>query len=356
MARRKDPLIEAPAEALTETAEVADEVKSVVMAEQEPVQPPPLPAAPSRQSGILGPLLGGAMAAMGGFALAYFDVLGFAAPDRSEEIQAFDQRLAALEGAGNTAEIEAVRMSMDALAERLSVLEAAPAEVADLSGLEERLAAIEAMPVGSDASTAALAARLAELERRLAAAPAGVDQAEVDAALKRLEDAEAEAAARAEEAAAAAAAAEAAAALDRLRDAVEAGTAFEAELAAVDPALQAALAPYVAGVPTLEALQAGFPEAARAALQLDRAATEEGWGARFMDFLAAQTGARSLTPREGTDADAVLSRAEFALSEGRLADAVVEVKALEPAVQAPFADWLATADARIAALAALEGK
>lgn len=124
-----------------------------------------------------------------------------------------------------------------------------------------------------------------------------------------------------------------------------------------DADLQTALAPHVAGVATLETLQAEFPEAARLALQLDRAnADGDGWGARFVDFLAAQTGARSLTPQDGADADAVLSRAEFALAEGRLADAVAEVKALDPTLQAPFAEWVAKAEARLAVIAALEGK
>lgn len=364
MARRKDALSEDAAEpvASVDTPVVEPSPEPVVEAVAVPPPAPVAPPAPTapivqprQRSGVLGPLLGGALAALGGFALSHFNVLGFAPPDTSAEVATLNARLDE-ELSAQRGGLQTVKDGTVALAKRISALEAAPAVVPDLSGLEERLAAIEAMPTGSDASTAALAAKLAELERRLAAAPVGVDQGEVDAALKRLEEAQAEATARAEDAAAVAAAAESAAALDRLRDAVEAGTGFEAELAAVDPALQTALAPYVAGVSTLESLQAEFPEVARQALQLDRAAADEGWGARFVDFLAAQTGARSLAPREGTDADAVLSRAEFALSEGRLADAVAEVKALDPAVQAPFADWLAKADARIAALAALEGK
>jgi hypothetical protein len=373
MARRKDALSEDVTEALAaEPGSVAE--ADTVMSESasaEPEASEPLvaatlsanavpQAAPPRRSGVLGPLLGGALAAVGGFGLSHFNVFGWDAPDPSAEVATLSERVAALEAAGpDTTATDAVQADLSELALRVEALEAVPPVAApDLSGLEERLAAIEAIPAGGDASTAALAAKLAELERRLAEQPTGVDQAEVTAALDRLAAAEAEAKTRAEEAAATADAARKAEALGRLRDAVAQGAGFETELAAVgDADLQAALAPHVAGVAALEALQADFPEAARLALQLDRAAaTGDGWGARFVDFLAAQTGARSLTPQDGDDADAVLSRAEFALSEGRLADAVTEVKALDPTLQAPFGDWLARADARLAVMAALEGK
>jgi hypothetical protein len=107
----------------------------------------------------------------------------------------------------------------------------------------------------------------------------------------------------------------------------------------------------------METLQAEFPDLARQVLALARADTEaDGWGARLLDFLAAQTGARSLTPREGDDPDAILSRAEFALGEGRLADALTDLQALDPALRAPLDGWIARAEARLAALAALEGR
>ena len=112
---------------------------------------------------------------------------------------------------------------------------------------------------------------------------------------------------------------------------------------------------------TLADLQTTFPDAARQTLTLARdAAGDQGWGARFVDFLTAQTGARSLTPRDGSDPDAILSRAEFALGEGRLADALTELATLGPALAAPFQDWIARAGARLAVdqavNAALEGR
>ena len=123
-----------------------------------------------------------------------------------------------------------------------------------------------------------------------------------------------------------------------------------------DPALTGALAPLAeTGVPTLAQLQSAFPDAARAALRAARdLSTEDGWGDRFVDFLAAQTGARPLTPLEGDTPDAILSRAEFALSEGRVADALAELEPLDAAVKAPLDPWITQAKAHLAAATALQ--
>ncbi|WP_207100714.1 COG4223 family protein [Paracoccus shandongensis] len=109
-------------------------------------------------------------------------------------------------------------------------------------------------------------------------------------------------------------------------------------------------------VPSLDSLQADFPEAARAAL---RAALREesaaGNGSLFTNFLRAQTGARSVEPREGNDPDAILSRADAAVEAGHIGDAVTEIEALpEDARAAPaMADWLAGATTYRDAQAAL---
>lgn len=324
-----------------------------------PAPPPPAPPPPApRRSGVLGPIIGGVLATAGGFGLSHFNVLGFAAPDQSTELAALEQRLAGSLADGlakvelRQADIVALGADLAMLKDRVTALEASPAadppDLSRLDGLDARLATIEALPAGGQASTAALAAKLAELERKLAAQPAAVDQAKIDAALSRLDAAETDATRRAAEAEAATAAAARATALDRLQEAVASGGSFDAELAAVaDPALSSVLQPLVAGVATLTDLQASFPEAARLTLRLARdAAGEQDWGVRIMDFLTAQTGARSLTPRDGTDPDAILSRAEFALGEGRLADALAELATLDPAIQAPFQDWIAQATAR----------
>jgi hypothetical protein len=217
------------------------------------------------------------------------------------------------------------------------------------------------MPSDGTASTAALTAKITALEQRIAALPTGGTdptlQQKLDDALARLGKAEADATARMTEAEAATAAAQRQKALDTLSNAIAAGQPFATELQAVsDDSLTTALGPLAeTGAPSLATLQASFPDPAREALRIAReASTETGWSGRLVDFLAAQTGARPLTPREGTTPDAILSRADFALSEGRVADALTELDALDPAVKAPLDPWIAQAKAHLAAAAALQ--
>jgi hypothetical protein len=378
MARRKNPETEAPADLsapLTETVADPEPLDDPVAEAPPEPDPAPLPSSPElrsapppaepRRSGILAPILGGALAAIGGFGLSHFNAFGLATPDGSDALAALSARIDSLEAAtpAEPAGLGALRDEMSALQSRITALEDAPAAPApDLSALDDlnqRLAAIEAMPAGGEASTAALAAKLAELERRLAAQPqGGADTAKVDEALARLEAAEAAATARAEAATEAAASAERALALDRLREAAASGAGFDAELQALaDPDLTAVLGPHAAGVATLATLRAEFPDLVRQALDVARAVDgDDGWGARVVDFLAAQTGARPLTPQEGTTPDAILSRADFAVTEGRLSDALAEIATLSPDVQAVFADWTARATARLAVDTALEGQ
>lgn len=114
------------------------------------------------------------------------------------------------------------------------------------------------------------------------------------------------------------------------------------------------------GVPTLAQLQSEFPEAARAALAASGAAeTDSGNVGKFGAFLRAQLGARSLEPREGDDADAVLSRAEAALRSGDIAQSITEVSALPEPALAQMAAWITQAKLRhdtVTALAALSAE
>jgi hypothetical protein len=71
-------------------------------------------------------------------------------------------------------------------------------------------------------------------------------------------------------------------------------------------------------------------------------------------FLRSQTGARSLTPREGDDPDAVLSRAEAILAEGRPADTLTELAALPPEGQAAMTEWSSRVQLHLAGLDALQ--
>ena len=315
-----------------------------------------------RRGSIFAPLLGGALAAVGGFALSHFDAFGLRPVAPASDMAALAERLDRLEA--RTGPLDGVPADLSALSARIAQLESAPTpEVPDLSRLEaldQRLAAIEAMPADGVASTTAVSAKLAELERRIAGMAPGVSpelQQQLDAAVARLDEAEANAKRRAEEAETAAAAATRAKALDLLADKVVSGEPFAAELQALnDSKLNQVLGPLAdSGAQTLEAVQRTFPDAARETLRIAReTSADDGWGDRFLDFLAAQTGARSLAPREGTTPDAILSRADFALSEGRVADAIAEIEALEPAIRTAFDPWLAQAQSYLAVTAALQ--
>ena len=104
------------------------------------------------------------------------------------------------------------------------------------------------------------------------------------------------------------------------------------------------------GVVTLNKLQDEFPELARVSLQ---AARREGEGTGFGAFLKAQLGFRSLSPREGSSPDAVLSRAEAAVSVGNLQLALVELIDLPKSGQLVLQDWSERARARLRVLNAL---
>lgn len=368
MTRRKDPRPEADPQADASPVADALPVEPLVVAEPpEPTPPasePPPPSPPQvivRRGSFVAPLLGGALAAVAGFGLSHFDILDLRTDGSAAELASLTGELADIKA--RTAAFDALGGDLAALSDRVARLETAPApelpDMARLDALEQRLAAIEAMPADGTASTAALGAKLADLERRLDALPQAASpevQEQLDAALQRLDQAEASAKARAEEATAAAAAVRRTQALDALAARISAGEPFGPELQSVDDAaLTDVLSPFAeTGAPTLAALQAAFPETAREALQIARASRAgDSWSNRVLDFLSAQTGARPLTPLEGDTPEAILSRADFALSESRVADAVAEVRSLEPDVKAALNAWLGQAEAHLAVTAAL---
>lgn len=334
------------------------------------VQPTPVPAKATRSSGFIPAVFGGLLAAAGGFAASHYDLLKLESPVDTSAIEA---RLAgqAEEAKALKAELQrlAAREAPDAtLAGRIEGLEqalatAAPAESAEMAArlaeLEGRLTEIEALPTdGTGASPAALAALQAEVAAMKGTGAAlGQDMAKLAAeAEARLAEAEAQAAAMKTEAEEIARKATAAAAIGRLQAALESGGAYATALTDLGEVEVPAVLRDGAetGLPTLASLTASFPDAARSALDASlRANMGESWSERVSTFLRSQSGARSLTPREGTDPDAVLSRAEAALVGGDLAAAVAEVQALPEVGRTAMADWLALADKRLAAQAAM---
>ena len=108
---------------------------------------------------------------------------------------------------------------------------------------------------------------------------------------------------------------------------------------------------------TLAALTEDYPPAAREALSEARRleSDAETGTQRFATFLADQIGARSVTPRAGDAPDAILSRAEAALRDGDLQQALTELEALPDEAKAPLSDWMARAQTRVAAVSAADG-
>lgn len=109
-----------------------------------------------------------------------------------------------------------------------------------------------------------------------------------------------------------------------------------------------------AGVPTINRLRVEFPDAAHDAVQASIiTSADENVMARTTAFLRAQVASRSLSPKEGADADAVLSRMEARLREDDLAAALAESEALPAEAAAAMAGWLDAARSRLAAEQAL---
>jgi len=306
--------------------------------------PPPSPVTAEKKSGsIFLPLvLGGVVAAALGFAASEANLLGL----RS---QGGDLR-SALEK--QSAEIAALK-------------DAAPPQV-DLSGLEQeiaglsenvqsfesRIAALEARPVassgdGGGGDTSAYSADLAQMQAALEK-----QRSEIEGLLKNAQSIE-------EATAASARAAAVQAGVSKLTAAISTGSAYDGALdalkeAGVNDLPQALVDGAADGVVTLNNLQSRFPDAARSALAAARAG---GFDAQdtggVTGFLRRQLGARSVEPREGSDPDAVLSRAEAAVRDGRLSVALEEIGALPEEAQSAMSDWISDARRRAAVEAAV---
>ncbi len=225
-----------------------------------------------------------------------------------------------------------------------------PSVPADLSGVEADIAALTA-------SISALEARVAAVEAREPVASGAVDPAlrdDLENLKSTIAALEAENEAAKADARSAAEATLRRAAMTQVETALESGAGFGdvlADLTGMGVEVPAALSDAADGVPTLASLQESFPDAARAALADDRdAAAESGETGGLTGFFKSQLGARSLTPQEGDGTDAVLSRAEAALREGQLNEALSEIETLPEVAQPAMADWAASAAGRAAAL------
>ncbi len=333
--------------------------------------PAPVPEPEQARSGGFGAaLLGGVLAAILGFVVARTEILDPILPeswrtsDVSAQIEALESKVAGnADGLKETQDqianipqpdLSPIESGLNDLSARVDTLSGQLPDLSNaLAGLEERLVSLEKRPVTEAVSPEAIAAYEAELDRLRDAVT--TQRGEVEALLEE---------ARALDKTAAAAARHAAAqtALARLRAALDVGAGFmeEADQIAVNGIeIPAALAEVASdGVATMASLRASFPPVARDALAQARAAQDTGEAQGLGAFLQRQLGARSVEPRDGNSADAVLSRAEAALTDGDLARALSEVETLPDAARPALAEWAANAkrrnDAVIAAAALAE--
>nr|WP_051312209.1 hypothetical protein [Pseudodonghicola xiamenensis] len=321
-----------------------------------------------KRGGFIPALIGGVVAAFLGFAAAKTDVLEPYLPaalksgsstaaleaqlaDQAQALAALRADLAAAKPdlAPIMAQVKSATETATSTQTAVAELRQAVAPLSDqVAAVDARLTELEKRPLSAGAAPEAVAAyerELTAMKESLSAQRAEVEKMVADA--------------RATEARAAEAAQLAAnrTALAELRAALDSGSPFSgllSELAAGGVTVPDALTVAAQdGVITLAALRDGFAPAARDALAAARAGAK-GTDRSLTAFLQRQLGARSVAPREGTDPDAILSRAEAALTAGNLSAALSEVDSLPEAARAAMADWSTLAHLRANAIAAAD--
>ncbi len=331
----------------------------------DPAPPPPEKPKTERRGGFVPLVLGGVIAAGLGYGVAYLqssqDRINQATIDatQADAIAKLQSDLAATEGL--SAKVENLTAAQADLSASIAAIpDSIAPQIADLTA---RIDAVERAPSAdgtlSETALAAYESDIAALRDELAtqrenmAAVAADAQAQLNAARDQAAQITQNSTETAERAAARAALAQVVAAM-------ESGAPYDAalpELAtiAADPLPYALTGPAPDGIPTLAALQAAYPDAARAALASARRSGEAGENNTGLTaFLRTQFDIRSVTPSEGDSVDAILSRGEAALQQGQLADAIGLIETLPDSARAELADWAAQAKTRADALAAIE--
>ncbi|MDD7971432.1 hypothetical protein [Roseinatronobacter alkalisoli] len=308
-----------------------------------PVEPAPAAVhatpAPAATVSILPLLLGGVLAGAIGYG-AHFLIASQGSGQA--DLAALQAELSALrQDMPDMPDLAPLQAELADLRSDMSALSGPGADADMLAALEGRIDAL-----AGDSETRATVLR--DLQDRIAA-----DLAQMQAELADLRDL---AENRMSTAEAAIDAALARSGLDSLRAALETGQPFGDALERIaqggfDPA--PVLRDNAAtGIPTLEQLQDGFPDAARAAIRASLGdAPADSAAERVVNFLRAQTGARSTTPRDGDDPDAVLSRASVAVESGDLDTALSLIAQLPQAGRDALSDWQSDAEAHQAATA-----
>jgi hypothetical protein len=319
------------------------------------------PAKPKSKGGFWSTTLGGVLAAVFGFGAAQYVPAGWPfAPiasgieaelaKQSAQVQQIQETLAALPNTEGTAAFDA----------KMAALESKIADPARIDQLDQKLNAltdlVASIPSNGAEPSPALEAEIRQLRDDLSALrAAGASSVPVEVT-KLVNDTKAQLTEVTNQAAKIASDAVQRAAIARLQAAMDSGAPFgtvleELTLDVPEP-LRAAAA---AGVPTHAALKESFPAEARLALEASlRADMGATWSDRITNYFKSQTGVRSLTPREGPEPDAVLSRAEAALQAGDLTAALTELQALPEAGQSAIAPWRARVEQRLAAQSATD--
>ncbi len=360
VAEAVEPLEE---EAATEAeAEVVEEATKVDTSEapaseapaKEVIAPEPSPTPPSeppRQPSTFMPMLLGGLVAGGlGFGAGYY-LYNQSNQDIPGQVEALQSQLEEL-AAQSQVDLNPINDAISGLEGNVEQVQSNLA--AAIAELAARVDTVERQPNGdgtlSESAASAYESDIQALRDQLTAQQSEM-QAMLDATSQQLEETQKEAAAIEEQTVAAAKAATARSALARIQTALDAGAPFGAVLAeleaVVDEPIPDALTQAQDGVPTLAVLSAEFPEAARAALTMARvegASGEETTG--FSAFLRNQFSVRSVVPQEGGSVDAILSRAQGALDEGRLNDALAEVASVPEVARVELSDWVARAELR----------
>ena len=310
---------------------------------------------PESKSGLFPMLLGGVLAVCVGFVAAKSPMFETFLPENWRTVSAGDLNSLSQSIDTQTARISDVSDKLAAVpVPDLSGVEAAVgARIDDLAGamdsFEARLTALEKQPISQGVSQGAIDA----YERELKALQDSVaaQRSEIESLLSDARAMEENAEMTAQEALARAA-------LTRVLSAIDSGGPFDAALGDLE-AVTGTQAPEElasvaqSGVTPIIQLQDAFPDAAREALSAARLAEPDSEHS-LRSFLQRQLSARSVTPKDGADPDAVLSRAEAALKEGRLNDALAEIETLPPEASAAMDAWVARARARRAAQDAAE--
>ena len=317
-----------------------------------PAAPPP-----QRTSSAWPAIFGGVVAALLGFIAGRADQIDAYLPasmqrqpvDLTEieaqtvELTAADEALQSRVAALENAESAPVAFDSSEIEANTAEIQSSVSDLAQsLSALTERVEALESAPAIEVPTDGATTDDVAALQSALDA-----QRAEIEALASQAAEAEAKAASEASKILARAA-------LARVMTAVDTGETFSPALgdleqvAPVDvpePLRTAA----ETGVPRLSDLQSSFPDAARAALGAIRRSTPEADVQGVQGFLRRTLSARSVTPRDGDDPDAVLSRAEAQVRLGDLGAALEELEMLPEAGRVAMDEWLQAATARKAA-------